>query len=133
MGLRTMSILTADATIALTGGTAESYVEDGVEIKNGVHLVNTADSDYATRRQITVKNRPPVLDAKTGAYGKDRKSVTLTRPITSNGTIYFELIRIEREVHPTSIPENVAALNHQGVQLLTDPDMAAFWQFGSLA
>lgn len=81
MGLKSMSLL-AGATISASGGTALAFAEDGQSISNGVHLIVPADTDYQTRRQVTAKYRPPALDARTGVYGKDKKSISLSKPMT---------------------------------------------------
>lgn len=133
MGLKTMSLLSA-ATITSSGGTALALAEDGVSISNGLHLIVPADADYQTRRQVTVKVRQPTLDTKTGAYGKDKKSISLALPIVlADGRVVFNTIRIEREVHPSLSAANALELNKLGAQLLTDDDVTSFWATGALS
>lgn len=133
MGLKTMS-LSASATVATSGGTALVFAEDGVTIQNGLHLIIPADADYQTRRQATVKYRPPTLDAKTATYSKDKKSISLSKPIVlADGRVVFNTIRIEREVHPELAAADAVELNKLGAQLLTDTDTDAFWATGSLS
>jgi hypothetical protein len=133
MGLKTMS-LSASATVTTSGGTALVFAEDGVTIQNGLHLIIPADADYQTRRQATVKYRPPTLDAKTATYSKDKKSISLSKPIVlADGRVVFNTIRIEREVHPELAAADAVELNKLGAQLLTDADTDAFWATGSLS
>lgn len=132
MGLKTTSILSG-ATVSATGGTALVFADDGMTIQNGVHLIVPADADYQTRRQATVKYRPPTLDTKTGAYGKDKKSISFAVPqVLADGKVVFNTIRIEREVHPSFSAASALDLNVLGAQLLTDADAVAFWATGSL-
>lgn len=132
MGLKTMS-LQAGATISVNGGSAQVFADDGVTIQNGLHLIVPADADYQTRRQATVKYRPATLDSKTGAYGKDKKSISYTLPqVLTDGRVVFNTIRIEREVHPSLSAASAAELNVIGAQLLIDNDVASFWAAGSL-
>ena len=132
MGLKTMSLL-AGATVSTSGGTALVFADDGITISNGVHLVVPADADYQTRRQVTAKYKPPTLDPKTGAYSKDKKSISLALPIVlTDGRVVFNTIRIEREVHPSLSAANAEELNKLGAQLLTDADVVNFWAAGSL-
>jgi hypothetical protein len=131
MGLKSMSLLTG-ATIGATGGTALVFADDGQTITNGVHLVVPADADYQTRRQATAKYRAPVLDAKTGAYGKDKKSISYAIPIVlTDGRVVFNTIRVEREAHPSLSAAELTDLNVIGAQLLTDADALGFWATGS--
>lgn len=133
MGLKTMSLLSA-ATITPSGGTALVFADDGVTIPNGLHLIVPADADYQTRRQVTVKYRPPSIDTKTNAYSKDKKSICLALPmVLASGAVVFNTIRIEREVHPSLSAANALELVTLGAQLLIDNDVVAFWATGSLS
>lgn len=132
MGLKTMSLL-ASATVSASGGSALAFSSDGVSIANGTHLIVPADADYQTRRQVTVKYRPPTLDAKTGAYSKDKKSMCLVKPVVlSSGQVVFNSLRIEREVHPSVADADCVELNKLGAQMLFDTDTTAFWASGAL-
>jgi len=135
MGLKTMSTIRgASATITVAGGSALVFAEDGVTVPNGLHLMVPGDSDYQTRRQCTVKYRPPTLDPKTGVYGKDKKGVTLVFPMSlSDGRVVFNTLRLEREVHPSFEPEQAADLLRVGAQILWGTDAADFWANGSLS
>jgi len=133
MGLKNMSLLAA-ATVTPSGGTAQVFADDGVTIQNGLHLIVPADTDYQTRRQATVKYRAPALNAQTGVYGKDKKSISYAVPVVlSTGVVVFNTIRIEREVHPSYSAANCVELNKIGAQLLVDTDTDAFWASGSLS
>lgn len=132
MGLKQMSLLTG-ATVSASGGTALVFADDGVTIQNGVHLIVPLDADYQTRRQCTVKYRQPTLDPKTGTYGKDKKSVSYAQPvILADGSVVFNTIRIEREIHPSTSAANALDMNVVGAQMLIDADVAGFWATGSL-
>lgn len=132
MGLKNMSLLSG-ATVSATGGTALAFATDGQSIPNGIHLVVPADSDYQTRRVATAKYRPPTLDVKTGAYGKDKKSISLALPqVLTDGKVVFNTIRIEREVHPGLAAATALDLNKIGAQMLVDTDLTDFWAVGSL-
>lgn len=133
MGLKSMSLLAA-ATVAASGGSALAFAEDGISIQNGLHLIVPDDTDYQTRRQVTAKYRPPTLDAKTGVYSKDKKSLCLAQPIVlESGQVVFNTIRIEREVHPSLSATDAAELCALGAQLLCDSDVTDFWANGSLS
>mgnify|MGYP001044949542 CR=1 FL=1 len=133
MGLKNMSLL-ASATVSATGGSALVFSDDGVTINNGVHLVVPADADYQTRRQVTAKYKQPTLDPKTSTYSKDKKSISFTKPmVLSTGVVVFNVIRVEREVHPSLSAAEAAEMNKIGAQLLVDGDTDGFWGSGSLS
>jgi hypothetical protein len=132
MSLKNMALLTG-ATISASGGSALVMADTGLTITNGLQLVVPADVDYQTRRQATIKFRPPTLDPKTNSYGKDKKSISFALPmVLTDGRVVFNTIRIEREVHPSLTAAQCTDLNKVGAQLLTDSDTDAFWATGSL-
>lgn len=131
MALKNMSLLSS-ATISATGGTALVFADNGVTIPNGVQLLVPADADYQTRRTVTAKYKPATVDPKTNSYGKDKKSIVLTQPVVlTDGTVKFNVLRIEREMHPSMSAASCVEMNKLGAQLLSDTDLDAFWATGS--
>jgi hypothetical protein len=117
---------------SVTGGTDVTFSSDGLTIQNGLHLIDASVADYRTRPALTVKYRQPSLTK--GVYSKDKKSLTLQMPIVlADGTTSFNLIRIEREVHPETAAAAALELNIQGAQMLWDTDFTNFWSVGSVA
>lgn len=132
MSLKNMSLLFGGTT-STTGGTAMVFADDGVTIQNGVHLTVPATADYQVREQATAKYRPPVLRAD-GSYAKDKKSISFAIPIVlASGKIEYNVIRVEREVHPEFTATEAANLLNVGAQLLSDSDLDNFWSAGSLS
>lgn len=122
-----------DATgITVTAGTAQTFTNDGASVPNGVHVVDMGNADFRTRRSLTLTVRQPTYDAKVG-YSKDKKTITLTCPkILVSGVTVYNLIRIQREVHPESTVAEAIDINRVGAQLLSDADFDTFWSAGSL-
>ena len=132
MGLQNASIL-AGATITVTGGTAQNFVPDGVEVKNGVHLVDSTVTDFRTRPSLTAKtNQPTTLPD--GSFSKDKRVITYAEPfIDSKGVVQYDYIQIVRRVHPESTAAKASGLLVKGAQLCNDADFTNFWALGSLA
>lgn len=134
MGVQTLVVKAGASAMTPTGGSDKTFTPDGVTVANGIHLANAAQTDFRIRENITIKNKIPTLNAATSRYSKDRKSVTLVAPkILASGEIVFNLIRIEREVHPESTAIEALELCMLGAQLCSDSDLANFWSAGSLA
>jgi hypothetical protein len=130
-GLSTMTVKSG-ATMAPTGGTDLVFAPDGESVQNGVHLVVPAVTAYATRPGLYAKYRKPTVNAN-GVYSKDKKSISYTVPyVLADGTISFNVIRIEREVHPEFSAAAALDLNIVASQLLTDSESATFWSAGAL-
>lgn len=121
------------ATLAPTGGTDLVFAPDGLTIQNGLHMIVPATTDYRVRQQATLKYKAPSLGAD-GTFSKDKKSISYSVPIVlASGLVVFNVIRIEREVHPEMTAAAALDLNVIGAQMLFDSDMTAFWASGSLA
>lgn len=134
MALKDMSLVTAPTSLDVTGGSALVFADDGVTINNGLHLIVPSDSDYQTRRTLTAKFRPPAINPATGSYGKDKKSMTYVLPqVLSDGSVVFNTLRIEREVHPSLPAADALDMINVGAQMLFDADTADFWANGSVS
>jgi hypothetical protein len=125
--------LKAGGSISVTGGTDQSFTDDGQTVPGGAHYVVPAVDDFNVRPQLTAKYRAPQLGSDR-KYGKDKKSLSYVQPMKlEDGTIVFNTLRIEREVHPDMEAADVLSMNSIGAQLLSDTDTADFWAAGSLS
>lgn len=134
MGIQNAN-LPLGATFAPTGGTATAFTSDGTTVPNGVRIIVPADTTAATRRNATLKARSAVINSTTGKFsGKDKRSVVLCIPeVLTDGSVSFDLVRIEIECHPQSAATKIAALKSAGLCMLADADFDNFWSVGSVA
>ena len=133
MPLSSAVVKTGATGLTVVGGSDETFTPDGVSIPQGLHLADAAETDFRVRKNMTIRNRPPTLD-NLGVYSKDKKSITIVAPkILASGATVFNLIRVEREVHPESTAAEALELNMLAGQALSDADFLSFWSAGSLA
>lgn len=133
MGLQATTIKSGTTAMTPSDGTDFTLTPDGQTVPSGLHLADAAQTDFRIRRNCTVKNKVPTVQAD-GTYTKDKKSMTFVAPkILASGKTVFNLIRIEREIHPESTAAEALDLNMIGAQLLSDTDLTAFWASGSLS
>jgi len=133
MSLSSFAIL-AGGTNSATGGTSKTYAIDGKQVVGGVHVADASVTDFRVRPNATFRNREPKYNSALKRFSKDKKSVTLVVPkILTDGSVEYNLIRIEREVHPESTAAESLELNVQGAQLLFDSELASFWSTGNLS
>lgn len=131
-GLSTMTVKSG-ATLAPTGGTDLVFAPDGETVQNGIHLVVPAVTDYAVRPQVYAKYRKPTVNSL-GVYSKDKKSISYTVPrLIASGAVVFDVIRIEREVHPETSAANALDMNIVAAQMLFDSEAATFWSAGAIS
>lgn len=132
MSLQNASILTG-ATLSATGGTAQSFVPDGLEVKGGVHIVDSSVADFRIRPAITAKSTQPVT-LPDGTFSKDKRIITYVEPfIDSKGVVQYDYVKIERRMHPESSAAKGVSILNKGAQLMFDADTTNFWALGSPA
>lgn len=128
------STVMAGATgLTVTAGASVTYTPNGVIIPNGIQIADAAQTDFRIRKNSTFKFRPPTLDAL-GIYSKDKKTFTHIAPkILASGKTVFNLIRVEREIHPESTAAEAFELLMIAGQGVSRADFLAFWSGGSLS
>lgn len=131
MALSSFALL-AGGTNSATGGTSKTYANDGKPVAGGIHVSDASQTDFRIRPNITFRNREPKYNSVTKKFSKDKKQAVLVIPkLLADGSVEYNLIRIEREVHPESTAAEMLELNVQGAQLLFDSEVSAFWTVGS--
>lgn len=139
MSIQDITLHESVTTPAVFGGTSHQFGTDGAVVANGVHLVDVAEADYLSRFQLTAKNRPTTFNVKTGAFSKEKRSVSIARPcvpvvngVVLPGNVTFNSVRIELECHPNAMGD-VALLRTAAAEFLLSSASDAFWNRGALA
>lgn len=132
MSLKNGSVMTGATGITVVAGSALALTTGPNQVQNGIQVIAAADTDYRIRRNATFKVKTPTLSAD-GIYSKDKLSATYVAPkILASGKTVFNLVRVEREIHPESTAAEKSELLLIGAQLLNDSDYTSFWSAGSL-
>lgn len=130
MGLQNMQITTG-ATIAVSGGTAQTFSPDNLEVAGGVHVVDATVSDFRVRPGITWKAKSPMKKSD-GTFTKEIRSGKLVIPyLDSAGIVQYDYVEVTTSLTPGSI--NLPELRKKGAQLLIDADTDNFYVVGSKA
>jgi hypothetical protein len=93
------------------------------------------DPDFATRRVVTYKTRPPIYDARTKSWSKQKRSVSIASPgIDELGNIVYDTIRVELETAASTSIEDCNKLRGLAAYAIVGIDGTAdtFWQLGSV-
>jgi hypothetical protein len=132
MGAQNVTLKKDATSIAVTGGTDLNFTPDGVSVSNGLHLSASSVVDFRVRPSVTLKTRNPVFNGVT--FSKGKRWLTITFPqILADGTMAYNLRRIEIEDHPELSASEALNQTYQAAQLLFDSDLASFLSTGSLA
>jgi hypothetical protein len=133
MPLQSAVVKRGATSASVVGGSDVTFTPDGQAVGNGIHIADSSQTDFRIRQNMTIKNKVPTLLGD-GTYSKDRKTISIVAPkILADGTTVFNLIRIEREVHPESTAAEAFELLMLAAQAVSDSDFLSFWSSGSLA
>lgn len=131
MPISTASLLTGP-TIAVSGGTAQTFARDGLPVVRGISISDVAEPDVRTRDSIVVKSTMGTLQAD-GTWSKNRREAKFVSPdLLADGTQDFPFFRIEYVGSPLHGSAKIAAMKEKAVQLLTDSDFAGLWTMGAI-
>lgn len=130
MGLQNLQITTG-ATIAVSGGTAQTFSPDNLEVAGGIHVVDATVSDFRVRPGITFKAKSPTKKSD-GTFTKEIRSGKLVLSyLDSAGIVQYDFVEVTTSLTPGSI--NLPELRKKGAQLLIDSDTDHFYTVGSKA
>lgn len=119
--------------ITVTAGTDAIYVSDGLDVKNGIHIVDSSATSFITRPHMTFKNRPAALQFD-GSWSKGRRDMNVTTPIVlASGKTSFPVYRGTFELHPEMTDAQLLELKLLAVQAIMDLELADFYKFGATA
>lgn len=114
-----------------------TFAPDGVIVPSGLHLSDTGVPQFFERVQMTIKNRPSVLNVKTSLLSKEKRTVSFAKPYTpvnqeTRGGLTFTTVRFEVESHPEAVVDRQLMVGLLQ-DFLASPDASAFITRGSLA
>lgn len=133
MSLSSFSIL-AGGTNSASGGTSKTYAADGKPVIGGIHVQDSSVADFRVRPNITFQYREPKYNSALKRFSKGKWKATIVIPkLLADGSTEYNLVRIEKEVHPESTAAEALEIIVQAAQLLFDSETAAFWATGTTA
>lgn len=122
------------ATISATGGTTVNFAPSGKNIVDGVEIVDTGATDYATRCSVSLRVKMPTYNRNTVSWSKGKRMISLVMPKTlASGETVFPVVRIEVEDHPEQTVAERLEMRKRAAQILTDTDFTQFFDTGSKA
>lgn len=131
MALNGMNTLVGASGITITGGSAVVHKDDGADIPNGIHIVDTSVDTLSVRPHTTLKSRAPVNT--NGTFSKGKREFTHVRPkVLSDDSVSYPLARVAFEITHETTDAELLELKLQTVQLIMDSDMDDFYKYGSV-
>lgn len=127
-----ITLLKGATGITVTAGTSAVYTDDGLEVKNGIHVVDSTASSFITRPHATFKNRGAQL-LPDGTYSKGRRDFNITTPIVlASGAVSFPVFRGTMELHPEMSAAQILELKMLACQCIMDSELVDYFSYGSV-
>jgi hypothetical protein len=128
-----MLTLNENGTYTPSGGTAVSFNATGKSVSGGREYINSSETDFFVRESVTLSYKAPTVD-QDGNPSKARCTATIVRPRKDpdTGKVTYNLIRIQLECDPIAGPTEMDNLRSIALSALSDSELTAFWQSGSL-
>lgn len=132
MTIAAASIADNATSIAVTGGTAQAFTPDGVEVSNGQHVAANAVADFRVRPHATFINKVPQRRSD-GTYSYGTREIRFTEPyLHTDGKVYFCNYTITCRFAPEVPAANQKNARFKTAQLLFDADLENFNSAGDL-
>lgn len=133
MGVQNAAIAIGASSVAATGGTSTTFTPDGNNPAKGVHLIDAADTNALTRKEILVYNRASSLQPDQSFSKAIRKVHFKVPKVLASGKLSYSWVRAEVEYHPEVTDAEITSMVMSGAQLFGDSDFLSFWKTGNMA
>lgn len=132
MAINGITLMKGATGITVTAGTSAVYTDDGLEVKNGIHVVDSTATNFITRPHATFKNKPAALQPD-GSWSKGRRDFNITTPIVlASGATSFPVFRGTMELHPEMTAAQILELKMLACQIIMDAELAEYFSYGSI-
>lgn len=132
MSIAALSIADSATSIAVTGGTAQVFSPDGVEVANGQHVAAAAVTDFRVRPHATFINKVPQRRGD-GTYSYGTREIRFTEPyLHTDGKVYFVNYTVVCRYAPEVPAANQKNARFKTAQLLFDSDLESYNTAGDL-
>lgn len=133
MPINGMQLLKNATGITVTGGTATTYQDDGLDVKNGLHVVDTTETNFLLRPHGTFKNKA-ASQLATGKFTKGVRSFNFTIPYAEvDGTISYPVFRATMDLPPTMSVAQILQLRLMAAQTIMDAELDNYYLYGTVA
>lgn len=130
--LNGITLLKGATSNTITGGTATVFSSDGLEVKNGIHVIDESVTDLTVVPHMTFRNKPHALQSDS-SFSKGKRNFNFTFPYTlADGSISYQVFRGEMELHPEIPASVVLEMRLMSCQMIMDAEADNYFNSGSV-
>lgn len=135
MAVKSFATVKAPTSFTVVGGTAVTLTEDGFDVKQGVHVIDTTEPNFLLRPHGTFKNRPSTLNGTTGKHSKGVRGINCTVPfLEPDGvTVSYGTFRGTTDIPPTMPLASIKQLRSMAAQMIFAPVLDEYYNYGTIA
>jgi hypothetical protein len=131
MPINGMSLSKGATSVTIVGGTATSYVSDGITVSGGIHVVDSTVQDLTLIPHLTFKSKPHRL-LPDGKYSKAKREGNFTLPTTlASGDKVYNVARWTFELHPELTAAQILEMRIMTCQAIMDAELDSFYKLGA--
>lgn len=130
--LTNISLLKGATGHTIVGGVATAHQDDGLDVKSGIHIVDTSEPNFLLRPHGTYKNKPATLQ-NTGKFSKGVRSFNYTIPLLeADGTVSYPVFRGSMDLPPTMTVAQISQLRLMASQMILDAEADNYFNYGTI-
>lgn len=132
MAINGITLLKGATGITVTAGIGTVFSDDGLDVKNGIHVVDTTEANFIIRKHLTFKNKGAQL-LPDGTYSKGKRDFNVTAPfVLASGKTSFPVFRGTMELHPEMTAAQILELRILSCQAIMDAELDSYYSIGSV-
>lgn len=126
MSIKSFQLMDGATGFTVTGGTAKTFAIDGLQVTGGLHVSDSANTDYKSKIGVSFRGRMP-LRQPNGTHSKGKLWITLQVPyVLTDGSVDLNNYRYEHEFTVNTPAATLLNGRRLMAQLLFDAEVEAF-------
>lgn len=131
MPINGITLKKAATGVTIIGGTDAVMKDDGIDVANGIHVVDTTELDMSIRPNSSFKSKAPSY--VNGKLTKGKRDFTHVRPKRlTDLSLCYPLFRGSFEIDHEITAAEFLELKLQAVQHIMDSELDDFYTFGTV-
>jgi hypothetical protein len=132
MSINGMNLMKGATGLSVTGGTAATFEDDGAEVTNGIHVIDTSVASFLERPSVTFTHKAPILQSD-GSYSKEKWNVYVKQPkvLADGRTVIRKYTTLIEDTVEATEAERLE-LRLMGAQCTIDSDLDKYYENGSV-
>jgi hypothetical protein len=132
MSISGITLMKGATGISVTGGTGTVHSADGLEVKSGIHVVDTTEANFILRPHGTFKNKPAARQ-QDGTWSKGIRNFNYTIPfLETDGSVSYPVFKGELNLPINMSVAMILQLRLMAAQSIMDSELDNYYNLGTI-